>query len=61
RHPIVLNHKNLVTHPNRLLVLRLLSIALVQLFANTVTYEETNDLTNAQFPMLNSHPMRIGN
>src|SRR5207247_3584639 len=37
------------------------SVISVQLFANTVTYEETNDLTNAQFPMLNSHPMRIGN
>ncbi len=33
--------------------------SLVQLFANTVTYEETNDLTNAQFPSDENWELRI--
>src|SRR6266699_3601721 len=33
--------------------------AVVQLFANTVTYEETNDLTNAQFPSDENWELRI--
>src|SRR6266700_1191095 len=33
--------------------------SLVQLFANTVTYEETNDLSNAQFPSDENWELRI--